>query len=219
MPVAAAGDAGGAHAGGAGARRGRTRAGAEPGAESGLGLVVPPLERTTTVFRSSSDRAAVGQALVQLWPTIEAAFGCVCGGGGFGEGLVGVLILSGGVLVREGAVDSPTLQDHGSPPHVRGWPSPPPPHCYPAATFPSDTPYPNPSYTLDRLADDPEATERILRAPRCTVVCVPGALGAGAIPSLLSSFPARFAAGHHPAYLTSSRGDQGLATSPGTWRS
>uniref|UniRef100_A0A1D2AEU2 Importin N-terminal domain-containing protein n=1 Tax=Auxenochlorella protothecoides TaxID=3075 RepID=A0A1D2AEU2_AUXPR len=103
-----------------------TRAGAEPGAESGLGLVVPLMERTTTVFRSSSDRAAVGQALVQLWPTIEAA--------------------------------------------------------------------------LDRFADDPEATERILRAPRYGLRSA-GRAGAGAIPSLLSSFPARFAAGHHPAYL------------------
>ncbi|RMZ56329.1 hypothetical protein APUTEX25_000569, partial [Auxenochlorella protothecoides] len=51
-----------------------------------------------------------------------------------------------------------------------------------------------------RFADDPEATERILRAPRYGLRSA-GRAGAGAIPSLLSSFPARFAAGHHPAYL------------------
>jgi hypothetical protein len=54
----------------AGGRRGA----AAPG-EAQLALVLPLMERVTTIFRAVKDPADVAEALVRLWPWIEAALG------------------------------------------------------------------------------------------------------------------------------------------------
>ena len=83
--------------GGAGSAPGTPTAGgggAAPPAAAGaqLQLVLPLMERVTTVFRAVKDPADVAEALVRLWPWIEAALGALarCGGaaGGHGWGML-----------------------------------------------------------------------------------------------------------------------------------
>lgn len=45
------------------------------GGRGQLQLVLPLMERVTTIFRAVKDPADVAEALVRLWPWIEAALG------------------------------------------------------------------------------------------------------------------------------------------------
>ncbi|KAL4452442.1 hypothetical protein ABPG75_008104 [Micractinium tetrahymenae] len=100
--------------------------GARSGPDAQLSLVLPLMERVTTIFRAVKDPADVAEALVRLWPWIEAA--------------------------------------------------------------------------LDRFSSDPQAVERICRAPRYAVRGA-GKAAAGAVPLLVASLPQRFEATRQPCFL------------------
>lgn len=65
---------------------GQQAAPASAGAQQ-LALVLPLMDRVTTIFRAVKDPADVAEALVRLWPWIEAALGALRRAAGGGAGL------------------------------------------------------------------------------------------------------------------------------------
>lgn len=149
-------------------------AAAAPAATAQLQLVLPLMERVTTVFRAVKDPADVAEALVRLWPWIEAALGAL---------VWGRLLLWGGCCCGAGLVAPCGVQPTA---HLAA-------HLLRACLAPSRP-------AADRFVGNAPAIERICRAPRYAIRSA-GKAAAGAVPLLVASLPARFEATRQPCFL------------------
>lgn len=119
----------------------------------------------------------MAEALVRLWPWIEAALGKPTARLGRGQSVTSCLQLHAAKHSVSPAVKAATCNSLHSP-----------------------TPHSPPHPTQDRFTGDAAAIERICRAPRYAVRSS-GKAAAAAVPLLVASLPQRFEVSRQPCFL------------------